>query len=136
MSSNVTKRCLKPKINVSNLPKIHQPHLPGRPILSGCQSLTRALSSYLDFYPKPIFKLIPFYIKDTNQFLLTILKPGLNIRPGDLLLTLDVKSLHTKNLQDEGMQFWFQAMVDFYHDQLLLSIHYLKQMLIFIHELN
>ena len=41
------------------LPKIHKEGCPGRPIISGCQSPTVALSQYLDFYLKPIVKVTP-----------------------------------------------------------------------------
>ena len=118
------------------LPKIHKPNCPGRPIISGCQSPTRALSQYLDFYLKPIVKLIPSYVKDTNHLLLTILNPELNIQPGDLLVTLDVKSLYTNIPQDEGMNFCLQAMEQFYQDRLPLPMHHLKQMFTFILKRN
>ena len=49
------------------LPKIHKQNCPGRPIIVGCSSPTRALSQYLDHYLKPIVKKIPSYIKDTNK---------------------------------------------------------------------
>ncbi len=85
------------------LPKIHKPNSPGQPIISGCQSPGRTLSHYLDFYLKPIFKEIPSYIKDTNNFLEIIFTLGQEANPGDYLVTLDVKSLYTNITQDDGI---------------------------------
>ena len=54
------------------LPKIHKPGNPGRPIISGCDSPTDRLSSFIDFHLKPLCNTLPSYIKDTNHFLQTI----------------------------------------------------------------
>ena len=85
------------------LPKIHKEKCPGRPIISGCQSPTVVLSQYLDFYLKPIVTETPSYIKDTNHFLQTILNLQTEIKPGNILVTMDVKSLYTNIPQDLGI---------------------------------
>ena len=114
------------------LPKIHKEGCPGRPIISGCQSPTVALSQYLDFYLKPIVKETPSYIKDTNHFLQTVLNLQTEIKPGNILVTMDVKSLYTNIPQDLGIQYCLEAMQNFYQGALHLSIKDLEQMFSFI----
>ena len=114
------------------LPKIHKEGCPGRPIISGCQSPTVALSQYLDFYLKPIVKETPSYIKDTNHFLQTVLSLQEQIKPGNILVTMDVKSLYTNIPQDLGIQHCLEAMQHFYQGKLPLPIQDLQQMFIFI----
>ena len=114
------------------LPKIHKEGCPGRPIISGCQSPTVALSQYLDFYLKPIVKETPSYIKDTNHFLQTVLSFQEQIKPGNILVTMYVKSLYTNIPQDLGIQHCLEAMQHFYQGKLPLPIQDLQQMFIFI----
>ncbi len=92
------------------LPKINKPNCPGRPIIAGCSLPTRALSQYLDCYLKPIVKKIPSYIKDTNYFLQIVFGPKFNFRKGNILVTMDVKSLYTNIPQDEGIRCCLQAL--------------------------
>ena len=114
------------------LPKIHKEGCPGRPIISGCQSPTVALSQYLDFYLKPIVKEIPSFIKDTNHFLQTVFTLRDQIIPGSILVTMDVKSLYTNIPQDLGTQYCLEAMQTFYQGALPLSVRDLEQMFTFI----
>ena len=95
------------------LPKIHKEGCPSRPIISGCQSPTVALSQYLDFPLKPIVKETPSYIKDTNHFLQTVFNLQTEIKPDNILVTMDVKSLYTNILQDLGIQYCLDAMQNF-----------------------
>ena len=127
---------LTPPANVKTptfymLPKIHKEGCPGRPIISGCQSPTVALSQYLDFYLKPIVKGIPSFIKDTNHFLQTILSLKTQIKPGNILVTMNVKSLYTNIPQDLGIQCCQAAMEEFYQGALPLPLHDLRQMFTF-----
>ena len=114
------------------LPKICKEGCPGRPIISGCQSPIVALSLYLDFYLKPIVKVTQSYIKDTNHFLQTILSLGEQIKPGNILITMDVKSPDTNIPQDLGSQYYLEAMQDFHHGELPLPLPYLQQIFNFI----
>ena len=118
------------------LPKIHKQNCPGRPIIAGCSSPTRALSKYLDHYLKPIVKKIPSYIKDTNHFLQIVLGPDVNFRKGDLLVTMDVKSLYTNIPQDEGIRCCLQALQNHYNEDLPLPLIHLEQMFTFILKRN
>ena len=51
------------------LPKIHKQRVPGRPIISGCNSPTESLSKTLNHYLKPTVETSPSFIKDTTHFL-------------------------------------------------------------------
>ena len=77
------------------LPKIHKPGNPGRPIISGCDSPTDRLSSFVDFHLKPLCSSLPSYIKDTNHFLQTIFNLETPLPPNTIIATIDVKSLYT-----------------------------------------
>ena len=118
------------------LPKIHKPNNPGRPIISGCDSPPANLSIYLDHYLKPIVQNLPSYIKDTDDFLQTVLHPDLNIPPGSILVTMDVQSLYTNIPQDEGTDICLSAVEEFYGNSLPLPIPYLRQMFDFILKYN
>jgi len=85
------------------LPKIHKPNIPGRPIISGCDSPTEKLSIFVDHFLKQFVPFIPSHIKDTNDFLRTILSIPSPLPPGALLVTIDVISLYTNIPQDEGI---------------------------------
>ena len=91
-----------------------------------------ALSRCLDFYLKPIVKEIPSFIKETNHFLQTVLNLKTQIKPGNFLVTMDVKSLYTNIPQDLGIQCCLDAMDNFYKGALPLQIHDLQQMFTFI----
>ena len=118
------------------LPKIHKPNNAGRPIISGCDSPTAKLSVYLDHYLKPIVDALPSYIKDTNDFLLTVLHPDLKIPPDSILVTMDVQSLYTNIPQDEGIEICLSALEQYYEHNLPLPTGYLRQTFNFILKYN
>ena len=64
------------------LPKIHKPNIPGRPIISGCDSPTDKLSSFIDSFLAPLVPHIPSHIKDTTHFFNLIFKIPTPLPPG------------------------------------------------------
>lgn len=93
------------------LPKIHKeptkwskPHEipPGRPIVSDCSSETYETAEYLDHFLNPLSTLHPSYIKDTYHFV-NIIK-GITIPQDAILFTLDIDSLYTNIVTEEGLQ--------------------------------
>ena len=92
------------------LPKIHKPNNPGRPIISGCDSPTDRLSSFIDTHLKPLCSSLPSYIKDTNHFLQTIFNITTPLPPNTILATIDVKSLYTNIPHDEGIRATLEAL--------------------------
>ena len=86
------------------LPKIHKPGNPGRPIISGCDSPTDRLSSFIDHHLKPFCSSLPSYIKDTNHFLQTIFNIATPLPPNTIISTIDVKSLYTNIPHNEGIK--------------------------------
>ena len=77
------------------LPKVHKnpTNPPGRPIVSGIDSVTSRIGKYIDHYLQPLVKLVPSYLKDTGDTIRLLEK----IRhQGDILLvTADVAALYT-----------------------------------------
>ena len=92
------------------LPKIHKPGNPGRPIISGCDSPTDRLSSFIDFHLKPLCNTLPSYIKDTNHFLQTIFDLDTPLPPDTIVATIDVKSLYTNIPHPEGINAVLEAL--------------------------
>ena len=54
------------------LPKIHKEGVPLRPIVSGNDSPTENISSYMDFVLQPMVRSLPSYLRDTKDFLTQI----------------------------------------------------------------
>ena len=48
------------------LTKIHKPNPVGRPIISGCDSPTERISSFVDYLVQPIAKVQKSYLKNTT----------------------------------------------------------------------
>ena len=79
------------------LPKVHKniTPCPGRPIVSGNESLLEPLSQYVDHHIQPFVKNLPAYIRDSSDFLLKLDQITLDL--SDMILaTLDIESLYTK----------------------------------------
>lgn len=92
------------------LPKIHKQldsklplGYPGRPIVSGCGSLTENISAYLDSILKPHMESLPSYVKDTSDFI-TKLHSLKEIPQNAFLVTLDVASLYSNIPHDDGIR--------------------------------
>ena len=118
------------------LPKIHKPGTPGRPIISGYNSPTANLSTYVDFYLKPIVKQLPSYIQDTTHFLRTLRGFAGKIPQNSFLVTFDVKSLYTNIPHDEGIACCSTALQEFYGQSLPLPLKYMLQFIVFILKKN
>ncbi|XP_077116947.1 uncharacterized protein LOC143773356 [Ranitomeya variabilis] len=85
-----------------HIPKMHKSTTcpPGRPIISGINSLTSNLSRYVDMHLQKCMQLIPAYLKDTSH-ILRILET-VKWEPNYVLCTLDIKSLYTVTDQNMG----------------------------------
>ena len=79
---------------------------PGRPIISGNDSLTENLSKFVDFHTKPLVNKIASHIQDTPDFLRILDTTNKNneICDTDILVTIDVVGLYTNIDQNEGIQ--------------------------------
>ncbi|XP_077341766.1 suppressor of cytokine signaling 5 isoform X1 [Lithobates pipiens] len=86
------------------LPKLHKSTTcpPGRPIVSGIDSVTSRVGRYIDFFLQPLVKKIPSYVRDTKQILnmLNTYKPT----PGLWLVTADITSLYTIIPHELGLE--------------------------------
>ncbi|XP_073460898.1 uncharacterized protein [Aquarana catesbeiana] len=76
------------------LPKLHKQKKkpPGRPIISGCGSLTENLSRVVDNHLKPLVTCLSSYVRDTIHFLQII--QDIHIEEGTQLVAIDVESLY------------------------------------------
>lgn len=93
------------------LPKIHKEQdkwslpfeiPPGRPIVSDCSSETYHTAEYIEYYLNPLSIKHASYIKDTSDFCQKISK--MLVPSGALLFTLDVDSLYTNIVSQEGLK--------------------------------
>ena len=83
------------------LPKIHKSTITGRPIISGNNSPTEKISSFVDEHIKGLVPRIKSYVRDTPDFIRKIENFQHN---GDyLLVTMDVTSLYTNIPNHEGL---------------------------------
>lgn len=83
------------------LPKVHKNSVepPGRPIVSGIESLTSRLGEYIDLHLQPLVRKTDAYLKDTKH-ILQLLK-RFNTNEDLIMATGDVASLYT-NIAHEG----------------------------------
>ena len=95
--------------NFYTLPKIHKKNNPGRPIVNSIGSITEKLSEFVDENIKNLAQQVPSYIKDTTHFLTLI--QDITTNPDDLLVTIDVSSLYTNIIHEEGLDAMEQWMI-------------------------
>lgn len=100
---------------IYHLPKIHKnrDHPPGRPIVSGVDSLTSRLGSYLDFFLQPFVINLDSYIKDSAHIISTL--QGMKVTTNTILATADVTSLYTMIPHEKGLEaleFFLQKSTD------------------------
>ncbi len=86
------------------LPKVHKnlENPPGRPIISGNDSITEPCSKYVDYYIKPFVAKLPSYIQDSTQVLNKIAQIK-NIG-SCIMATMDVESLYSNIVHEEGLE--------------------------------
>ena len=83
------------------LPKIHKQNITGRPIISGNNSPTEKISTFIDEHIKQFVPLTKSYVRDTPDFIKKIEQFSPN---GDFyLVTMDVTSLCTNIPNHEGL---------------------------------
>ena len=105
----ITKDLLKPPQPICTpifylLPKIHKLKITGWPTISGCNSPTKNLAKFVDYFLQPLVPQLKSYLKDTNYFPKSVLSLNHTFPEGTLLVTLDVKSLYTNISQDEAIE--------------------------------
>ena len=117
-----------PRIPVfSTLTKIHKPIPVGRPIISGCDGPTEKISSFVDTLLQPIAQKQQSYIPDTTGFINFIEKT--KIGQDTILVTMDVSSLSTNILQEEGTETVFKTYETFHDNDPPSPTRHLREML-------
>ena len=108
------------------LTKIHKPNPVGRPIISGCDSQTERISSFVDYLLQPIAKVQESYLKDTTDFLNLIEKT--KVVKDTMLVSMDVTSLYTNIPQEEGIYIVCKTYESFHLNKPPIPILYLRDM--------
>lgn len=87
-----------------HFPKIYKSikNPPGRPIISGINSITCNMSHYLDLYLQEYVRKLPSYVKDSDKVIRSLDIFTSMGKTG--LLTLDVTSLYTNNNHELGIK--------------------------------
>lgn len=77
------------------LPKVHKKvrPIPGRPIVSGKDSITQGISQYIDQIISPFVVTLPSYLRDTKDVVTRI--NDIRVKPGTFLASLDVEALYS-----------------------------------------
>ena len=86
------------------LTKIHKPTLVGKPIISGCDGLTKRLSSFpsgVDKVLQPIAQIQESYLKDTTHFIRFI--ESTRVPKNAFLVSMNVTSMYMNIPQEEGI---------------------------------
>ena len=84
------------------LPKIHKENNPGRPVISSVSCHTSEISRFVDHHLQDNVKELKSYVKDTTDFISKIESQPI-VKPGSLLISMDVRSLYTNIPHKEGI---------------------------------
>ena len=132
-NDDMTKKwlCLTPNppcVPVSyKLTKIHKPTPIGRPIISGCDGPTERPSSFVDRLLQPLAQKQKLYLKDTTDFINFI--ETTRVPKNEILVSMDVSSLHTKIPQEEGVETVCKTHNSCYRDSPPIPTQYLRRAL-------
>ncbi len=87
------------------IPKIHRnpSHLPGRSIVAGISSLISAISTFVDYFIRPLVEQLPSNVKDTGH-MISILESSDPLPRNCFLVTFDVGALYTNVPHEGGIQ--------------------------------
>ena len=85
------------------LMKIHKTPWKTRPVVSTCGSLCYFLGKWVDYHLQPVAKLVPTYIRDSEE-LMTKLKQLGRLDPRAKLFTTDAVSMYTNIDTDHALQ--------------------------------
>jgi hypothetical protein len=96
--------------------KVHKKHNPpelppGRPVISGCGSITENLSLFVDAHTKHLVPELPAYLQDTPDLLrqFETLKES-NLPQGSFPVSIDVVGLYTNIPHEDGMRSMEEAL--------------------------
>ncbi|XP_018574499.1 uncharacterized protein LOC108913431 [Anoplophora glabripennis] len=108
-SSNIPKELHRSLIQTDSrtpqlycLPKIHKPNIPLRPIVSAVGSATHPLARYVAHEIRDLVGRTEYHVKNAGDFIDRI--RGIELQPGDILVSFHVTSLFTKVPVDEALE--------------------------------
>ena len=97
-----TEEPLTAKLNLC--PKIHKKGNPGRPIINSRGCHTAKISQYIDYHLQPEVVKLRSYVQDSTDAINKIQAINNEMEEGDILVTMDVRSLYTNIPNQEGIQ--------------------------------
>ena len=105
------KQCrfdFKNSYNLEKLYFLHKIHkrlsnVPGRPVITNCQTPTVKVTEFLDNHLQPIMRKVLPYVKDLSDFINTIPIMG-SIPDNAILVTADVTALYSSVPHDVGLK--------------------------------
>ena len=78
---------------------------PMRPVVSGCESNTEKISSFLDYYIKPLVKNLSSYLEDTTDFLNFLEQMKSDVIPKDVIpVSIDVVALYSSIPHEDAIR--------------------------------
>ena len=84
-------------------------NVPGRPVISNCDTPTEKASEFLDHHPKPVMQKGKSYIRDSGDFINNT-KELQSIPDGAILITSDVVALYPSIPHDAGLKAFKDAL--------------------------
>ena len=96
--------------------KVHKKHTkpnlpPGRPIISGCGSITENISLFIDHHSKHLVLKTPSYLQDTPDLLRQIEKLNETpLPPHAFAVSIDVVGLYQNIPHDEGIKYFGESL--------------------------
>ena len=89
--------------------KVHEPHKetpPPRPLISGCNSITENIATYVNYHIGEEATKHDTFLQDTPDFLRIIdrINHGAALNPSTIIFTMDVTSLYTNIIHTEGLK--------------------------------
>jgi len=106
------------------LTKIHKPTPVSRPVISGCDSPTERISSFVDHLLQPIAQRQALNLKDITDF--NFIKKT-KLPMNTILVSIDITSLYTNILLEEGIPTACEACEESYHENPPIPSRYLKE---------
>ena len=105
------------------LPKIHKRlfNVPGRPVISNCETPTEKVSEFLDHHLQPVMKGGSSYVKDTQDFLKKFKHLG-KVPSYTILVTADVVGLYLSIPHPSGLQALYKKLEERVQKKIHLQI--------------
>ena len=93
--------------------KVHKNPMGIRPIVSSVNYVTEPLSQFVDIWLQPLMQKLPSFVRDTNHLIQMISQTSFH--KDVLLASIDVTSLYTNIVHEDGIKTIIEALENSYH---------------------